>query len=225
MAVTMSLFNHTAKLFGNKEVNFSNLRVELLSASASFTASHTSKEQVDNGTRSTVTVTIASPGVVSDTAHGKNNGDSVILNTTSALPTGLSPGTTYYIVNKATDSYQLAATVGGSAINTSGTQSGTHSSMKAGSYEVFGNGWPANGPTLTNVAVTTVTTNDSMLDADDIDITASGGTIGPASALVVYDALTGKPLIYMDFGTPTSAGDTTDFKVVWNAGGLISWLY
>ena len=75
---------------------------------------------------STVTITIASPGVVTWTAHPLSNGNAVILSTSGALPTGLTAGTTYYVVNKATDTFQLAATIGGTAINTSGSQSGTH---------------------------------------------------------------------------------------------------
>lgn len=76
----------------------------------------------------TVTITIASPGVVTQTAHPYVNGDRIKLSTTGALPTGLTAGTVYYIVNAATDTYQLSATSGGAAINTSGSQSGTHTS-------------------------------------------------------------------------------------------------
>lgn len=75
---------------------------------------------------STVTMTIASPGVVSWTAHGHANGDPIMFETTGALPTGVVAGTTYYVVNKATDTFQLAAATSGTAINTTGTQSGTH---------------------------------------------------------------------------------------------------
>lgn len=75
---------------------------------------------------STVTITIATPGVVTWNAHGLQNGDQVVLTTSGALPTGLTAGTTYYVVNQATNTFQLAATPGGTAINTTGTQSGTH---------------------------------------------------------------------------------------------------
>lgn len=75
----------------------------------------------------TFTVTIASPGVVTATAHGQLNGNRVVLNTTGQLPTGLQVGTVYYVVGKTTNTFQLAATYGGAAINTTGTQSGTHS--------------------------------------------------------------------------------------------------
>ena len=74
----------------------------------------------------TVTLTIASPCVVSHAAHPYVAGDPVQLTTTGALPTGLTASTTCYVVNPTTNNYQLAATVGGAAINTTGTQSGVH---------------------------------------------------------------------------------------------------
>jgi len=77
----------------------------------------------------TVTISNASPGVVSWTAHGLPNGSSLTLSTTGALPTGLTAGTTYYVVNAATNTFQLSATLGGSAINTSSAGSGTHTAI------------------------------------------------------------------------------------------------
>ena len=84
-----------------------------------------------SGTRTpalgTFTVTIASPAVFSYTSHGLNAGDAVTLATTGALPTGLTAGTTYYVISSGltTNAFEVAATPGGAAINTSGTQSGT----------------------------------------------------------------------------------------------------
>ena len=77
---------------------------------------------------STVTITIASPGVVSWTAHGLVAGDEVVFTTTGALPTGLTAGATYYVLaaSIAADSFCVGTTPGGSAINTTGSQSGTH---------------------------------------------------------------------------------------------------
>lgn len=88
---------------------------------------------------STVTITIASPGVVSWAAHTLVNGMAVRFSTTGALPTGLTAGTTYYVVNAAAGTFQVAATVGGSAIVTSGTQSGTHTAVTvpSGSQRYF----------------------------------------------------------------------------------------
>ena len=81
----------------------------------------------------TVTITIASPGVFTFNNHGAAAGTAVTLSTTGALPTGLTAGTTYYVVSPAANTFQLSATVGGAAINTSGTQSGTHTATFVGS--------------------------------------------------------------------------------------------
>jgi len=79
-----------------------------------------------NGSNETaVTITIASPGVVTWNSHGFSNGTSVGFYTTGALPTGLTAGTNYYVVNSTTNTFQVSATKGGAAINTSGSQSGT----------------------------------------------------------------------------------------------------
>jgi hypothetical protein len=72
-----------------------------------------------------LTVTIASPGVVT-LGSPLLDGTAVQLATTGALPTGLLPGTTYYVVNASGSTCNLSLTSGGAAINTSGTQSGSH---------------------------------------------------------------------------------------------------
>ena len=78
---------------------------------------------------SVITVTIASPGVVTWTGHGLSNGDQIILDTTGALPTGLSVDTYYYVVNASTNTFELSLTSGGASINTSGSQSGIHTAF------------------------------------------------------------------------------------------------
>ncbi|NTE87196.1 hypothetical protein [Agrobacterium rubi] len=75
---------------------------------------------------SVVTATIAAPGVISWPVHGLVAGAPVKFSTTGALPTGLTAGTTYYVVNPTTDAFSVAATPGGAAITTTGTQSGVH---------------------------------------------------------------------------------------------------
>ncbi|HXG94150.1 MAG TPA: tail fiber protein [Blastocatellia bacterium] len=80
---------------------------------------------------STVTITIASPAVVSWTGHGLREGSPVKFSTTGSLPTGITAGVTYYVLSPQTDSFNVAATPGGSAISTSGSQSGTHTATVA----------------------------------------------------------------------------------------------
>lgn len=86
-----------------------------------------------SGTRTpplgTVTMTIASPCVVTYNSHGLVAGDKVVFTTTGSLPTGITAGTTYFVISAgiATNTFEISATDGGSAVNTSGSQSGTHS--------------------------------------------------------------------------------------------------
>ena len=79
----------------------------------------------------TFTVTIAAPGVVT-TSVSLSDGTAITLQTTGALPTGLLVGTVYYVVNSTGTSFSLASTYGGSAITTTGTQSGTHTISNRG---------------------------------------------------------------------------------------------
>ena len=81
-----------------------------------------------NVTIGTATITVATPAVVSKTAHGLIVGDSIQFTTTGALPTGLTASTTYFVISAGfgANSFQVGLTLGGAAINTTGTQSGTH---------------------------------------------------------------------------------------------------
>lgn len=95
----------------------------------------------------------------------------------------------------------------------------------SGGYEVHGNGWDQGGENLANVAVSTVTTNDGMIDADDVQVTATGGSIGPADAALVYvdeggAGTTKSPLWFIDFGESKTATVGNVFPVIWNVSGL-----
>lgn len=72
---------------------------------------------------------------ITEVAHGMQNGDPVILsNSGGTLPAGLTAGTTYYVVNKADDTFQLSLTYGGSAVDiTSAAGGGTHTATWGGS--------------------------------------------------------------------------------------------
>jgi len=89
----------------------------------------------------TFTVTIASPAVFTCTDHNLYPGDEVILFTTSALPTGLTATTggsetIYYVIKPGltTSTFQVSASKSdnhnATAVNTTGSQSGTHTFLK-----------------------------------------------------------------------------------------------
>jgi hypothetical protein len=94
----------------------------------------------------TFTVTIASPAVVTAVLR---NGTAVYLNTTGALPTGLVVGTIYYVVGSTGTTFNLSLTFGGAAINTSGTQSGTHTISPRG-IDIVQLGGASDCPTIQN---------------------------------------------------------------------------
>lgn len=92
----------------------------------------------------TVTLTVAAPCVLTLTAHGIVTGLPVVLTTTGALPAGLVAGTAYYARYVSANTFHLydteahafdtASTTG--RINTSGTQSGTHTIWSAYWYNL-----------------------------------------------------------------------------------------
>jgi len=89
-------------------------------------------------TLGTATMTIASPCVVTFNSHGLIANDTVVFTTTGALPTGLAVNTAYYVMSTGltTNTFQVSATLSGTAINTSGSQSGTHTLYRTTPYAV-----------------------------------------------------------------------------------------
>lgn len=94
----------------------------------------------------TVTISIASPAVISwtgnpyylSTATGNGCASLVVFSTTGALPTGLTAGTNYYVTcnaNFTANAFNVSTSttnaIAGTAINTSGSQSGTQSAVPA----------------------------------------------------------------------------------------------
>lgn len=74
-----------------------------------------------------VTISVASPGVI--TLPGGTSipdGTALTFTTTGALPTGLSVGTVYFVVNSSSNTFNVSANFGGLPINTTGAGSGTH---------------------------------------------------------------------------------------------------
>ena len=75
---------------------------------------------------STVTITNASPAVVSWTAHGQPVGTKIVFSTTGTLPAGITAGTVYYVVAVTADTFKISDQAGGNPLNTTSAGSGTH---------------------------------------------------------------------------------------------------
>ena len=90
---------------------------------------------------STVTITIASPGVITWPNHGLTQDDVIKLTTTGALPTGLAAATSYYVIPIDANTFKVCTTGGGkngTPINTSGTQSGVHTATQYVGQDTYG---------------------------------------------------------------------------------------
>lgn len=78
----------------------------------------------------TCTMTIATPCIVTKSAHGFTSGMRVQFTTTGTLPTGVSLSTTYWVLVLTVNTFQLSTSLAnlqaGIYVATSGTQSGTH---------------------------------------------------------------------------------------------------
>ena len=121
--------------------------------------------------------------------------------------------------NAAADTYKVMLCTAATFDATNTTLAGVTKTEVAGSF-----GYTTGGQALANVAVTTVTTDDAKFDADDVTWTASGGAITASYAILYNDTDTNDPPVaFIDFGGSESAGDGTDFLIVWNASGIFTW--
>lgn len=59
--------------------------------------------------------------------HGLNNGDVIMVASTTTLPGGLAINTAYYVVEKATNDFKVSLTPGGTAVDITDAGTGTHS--------------------------------------------------------------------------------------------------
>lgn len=85
-----------------------------------------------------VSLTIASPCVAGFSSHGLTANDTVRFTTSGTLPTGIVAGTTYYVISAGltVNTFQISLTAGGSAVNTSVGQSGTHTLYRTTPYAI-----------------------------------------------------------------------------------------
>lgn len=131
----------------------------------------------------TPTMTIASPCVITLNGHGLSAGNIVQFSTTGALPTGLSAGVNYYVISAGlnSNSFEVSLTAGGTAINSTGSQSGTHTVYQVSTTNSSGITFVAG--VSESIAPTILDSNNNFLNAgfaagDTIDITGSVNNSG-----------------------------------------------
>lgn len=92
--------------------------------------------------------------------------------------------------------------------------------------EVSGGGWPAGGEPIGGVTASITNTNEAKLDATDVSVNATGVQIGPATAAVIYQDVSGLafPLWHIDFGQALLAEVGAPFRILWDALGIGQWI-
>lgn len=165
------------------------------------------------GSSATVTISIASPGVVTWANHGLYPGEIVSFATTGALPTGITAGTNYYILSTGytTSSFRISATYNGSAINTSGTQSGTHTGTARALTNLYaandlmilkGQSKPATTIATDTVNITGAWTNGIASSRAHWTMLPNSGTVGTGGS--PSTTITGASSVFSS-GTPSLA--------------------
>ena len=99
------------------------------------------------GATAVANMTIATTNVntttnfITSTAHGLVNGAELNYNNQGGTSiTGLTSGNDYFVVNKTTDTFQLALTSGGAAIDISGTGNNSQTFISTGRFNLTGTG-------------------------------------------------------------------------------------
>lgn len=150
----------------------------------------------------TVTISNATPAVVSETDHRRSIASAVHFTTTGALPTGLAVGTTYYISsqNYAANSYCVSTTVdnalAGTSIATSSAGSGVHTAVggalaatgvtqDVGGFSLTAGDWNVWIDCFFNPAATTVTTVGVFTSSTTSAVLVDGRLLGRIGILSI----------------------------------------
>ena len=163
------------------------------------------------------TATNASPCVFTATAHGMSNGMAVRITGTPPA-TGFATGTTYFVVSKAANTFQLAASPTGTAINSTSTGSSIVIHMADGTLvsDAVYTSMPIRtiGRAVFNLSTTGNWTTPSELSVSSLT-PVLGSTIACEYNSTAGNTLSSGTVTYLDF--PTIETDTNG--ATFGAGG------
>jgi len=163
----------------------------------------------------TATMTIASPCVVTFTSHGLIANDIIYFTTTSALPTGITANTIYYIISAGltANEFQFSITKEGAPVATSST--GTDVSLLWESFFqtklegiIGGTAYGLSGMQLKSTTAQTIPASwTKVLATAEIDTGLRGGDLANSRYVVPIE---GKYLIHFEItgSSPTVSGAT-----------------
>lgn len=118
--------------------------------------------------------------------------------------------------NASSDTYKVM-------LCTSATFNATHTTLAAITRTEIAaaNGYVAGGITLTGVTSAIVNTDGANWDADNMSVTASGGSISALFGILYNDTdADDPPLYFIDFDGTVTAPDGVPFVIEWDAAGI-----
>jgi hypothetical protein len=156
--------------------------------------------------------TVANPGVFTKAAHGLVNGDAVQI-TATAVCTGLTEFVKYFVVEKTDNTFQLAATAGGTGIETTGAGTGDHTVHHLGPAVLTfsGIGLPDDA---TRILQSTLEIDHTAVFTSMTGVRLQLYSRTPPSALLDNDPWVlpagdrASYMGYIDLGTPVDVGST-----------------
>lgn len=164
-------------------------------------------------------VQITPTNTITITSHGFVNGNKLTFSSSTTVPAGLTAGTTYYVVNAAANTFQVAATVGGAAISITDVGTGVHTVTRTKELDVDFD------PADVDFAADTITlTNNDLADNDMVLVSSTGDLPTPLEENTIYFVLnrsinsiqlataaggTAINITYVGTGTHTISSDLT----------------
>jgi hypothetical protein len=190
--------------------------------------------QASTSSQNNVSISIASPAVVTRTAHGFAADQPVIFGSSGSLPTGITAGTTYFVlaVGLTANTFEISLTKGGSPINTSGSQSGQQILQCAGNGGSLPLNWAMPGGNFCfsgrwNPQGPCAQVTDMSQDATNtfVDTTISGGfPTQPGTNAAGWVSVSPHPAPKFTCTNCTGSADAIDLSNVGAAGRPI-WSY
>jgi len=112
----------------------------------------------------TVTISNATPAVISWTAHGLAANQGVFFTTTGTLPAPLIPNAEYYVISAGltANACEVSTSVGGAAVNTTNAGSGTHTGTTMTPVVALGSSNPAYTIELNHIAIDCTTPSTTV---------------------------------------------------------------
>lgn len=154
-----------------------------------------------------VTFTIAAPCVMTWTQSQLPNNTPIKFTTSGALPTGLTVGTIYYVRRLTDSTYNIATKPDGQGINTSGSQSGTHTG-NATRHDVYEALLNSGVSTASSISGTTLTVGGTITGTYAIGQILSGTGVTADTTITAFLTGTGGSGTYTVSASQT-VGSTT----------------